>query len=71
MYVCSYHSVPYFPDIYNKSGFSQPNSWSTVPRAQIFKRDQGKITNLQQFQDMMSKLENINMIDCFGIRHMS
>jgi hypothetical protein len=53
------YNVPFFPEIYNKSGFGQqPNyddffSYSLCPRAKIFRRDHHKVTDIKSMQQMM------------------
>lgn len=53
------YNVPYFPEIYNLSGFSQqPNyndffSYSLCPRAKIFRRDHHKVVDVPSMQRMI------------------
>jgi len=53
-------NVPYFPDVYNMSGFydaylkhGDQYSYTKAPRAQIFKRDAPKVTNLESFKRLL------------------
>lgn len=50
----------YYPEIFNKSGcwgnVEKYGDWFTydkAPRAQIFKRDQGKVVDLSSMQKLM------------------
>nr|XP_058973240.1 putative phospholipase B-like 2 [Pocillopora verrucosa] len=69
------YNLPYFPEIYNLSG--QPEnvkkygSWFDYhlnPRAQIFKRDQGKVNDLSGFITLMRyndyKYDNLSKCSC-------
>jgi len=54
------YNVPYFPKIYDESGYpalvahSGPEfSYQMAPRAQIFRRDQGKVVDLTSFKTIM------------------
>jgi len=50
------YNVPYFPDIWTKSGYGRYGDQMThelAPRAQIFRRDQSTVTNLQTFKSIM------------------
>lgn len=54
------YNIPYFPKIFAASGFQQQVdaygpafSWDDCPRAQIFRRDHGKVTDLHSVQRMM------------------
>ena len=54
------YNVPYFPEIYNISGGPEQarkyGDWFTynkTPRALIFKRDQGKVTDLKSMERLM------------------
>jgi len=54
------YNVPYFPFIYNISGYASQKalygslySYSDCPRANIFRRDQGKVNTLQDMQNIM------------------
>lgn len=52
------YNIPYFPNIYNASGFqNQPYgdwfSYSLCPRAKIFRRDHGKVHDLTTMQKMI------------------
>jgi len=56
------YNVPFFEEIYNKSGYPSVAErmgdfpglgYQNAPRAQIFRRDQGTVTNLTAFQAIM------------------
>jgi hypothetical protein len=54
------YNIPYFPFIYNISGYpaqyeqhGDAYSYEACPRANIFRRDQDKVTSFQSFQDLM------------------
>ena len=56
------YNIPFFEEIYNKSGYPAISAqlgdvpgfeYQNAPRAQIFRRDQGTVTNLKSFQDIM------------------
>jgi len=56
------YNVPFFPEIYNRSGYPSVNErmgdvpglgYQNAPRAQIFRRDQGSVTNITAFQNIM------------------
>jgi len=56
------YNVPYFEHIYNASGYTsiahqmgsiQGFEYQTAPRAQIFRRDQGTVTDLPSFEAIM------------------
>lgn len=54
------YNVPFFEDIYNKSGYKliygdKVNQYQMAPRAKIFRRDANKISN---FQDMKTLLRS-------------
>lgn len=53
-YVPSYN-IPFFPDIFAYSGYAQAGfNYSTDPRAQIFRRDQGNVTSTAAMQWLMN-----------------
>ncbi|XP_027059115.1 putative phospholipase B-like 2 isoform X2 [Pocillopora damicornis] len=69
------YNLPYFPEIYNLSG--QPENvkkygpwfdYHLNPRAQIFKRDQGKVNDLSGFITLMRyndyKYDNLSKCSC-------
>jgi len=51
------YNVPYFPFVYNISGYnkfkSNAFSYTACPRANIFRRDQGNVVDMPSFQHMM------------------
>ncbi|KXZ50243.1 hypothetical protein GPECTOR_17g881 [Gonium pectorale] len=47
------YNVPYFPEIYNITGYPQPSIYSTCPRARIFSREQGSIASRADLQALM------------------
>jgi hypothetical protein len=54
------YNVPYFEFVYNVSGYpamyekyGNSMSYSMCPRAQIFRRDQGNITNFEEYVNVM------------------
>jgi len=54
------YNVPYFPKIYNQSGYpdfvvkyGNDFSYQMAARAQIFRRDQGKVTDLATFKEVL------------------
>jgi hypothetical protein len=57
------YNVPYWPEVYNRSGYPAIQAimgsdipgfeYQTAPRAQIFRRDQGKVHNMTDFQRVM------------------
>lgn len=56
------YNVPFFERIYNASGYPEMVTkmgdipglgYQNAPRAQIFRRDQGTVTNISSFQHMM------------------
>jgi hypothetical protein len=61
------YNVPFFPEIYNLSGYPDfvakhgvDFSYQMAPRAQIFRRDQGKIVDLQSLKDFMRYNDYLN-----------
>lgn len=54
------YNVPFFEEIYNKSGYPDvvakqgPDvSYQLAPRAKIFRRDQGKVTDMESMKKIM------------------
>lgn len=47
------YNVPFFPDIYNMSGYPWPSEYHNVPRARIFSRDQGAVCSLEDMQALI------------------
>jgi len=57
------YNVPYFPDIWEKSGYGTYGDGMThelAPRAQIFRRDQGKVHDIDSFKHMMRYNDYLN-----------
>jgi hypothetical protein len=54
-YIPSYN-IPYFPDIMDITGYTAAGySYQNDTRAQIFRRDQGNVTDLYSMADLMNK----------------
>lgn len=54
------YNVPFHPEVYNKSGYSKMSAkhgnyftYELCPRAQIFRRDQGKVKDLESLKAVM------------------
>jgi len=54
------YNVPYFPEIYKQSGYPElvekkgvEFSYQMAPRAQIFRRDQGNVVDMESFKYIM------------------
>lgn len=47
------YNVPYFPAIYNATGYPQPSIYSTCPRARIFAREQGGVASASDMKALM------------------
>lgn len=54
------YNVPYFPEVYRQSGYPAfvnkhgvEFSYQMAPRAEIFRRDQGKVVDLESFKAIM------------------
>lgn len=54
------YNVPFYEDIYNMSGYPEfvaqhgmDNSYQLAPRAKIFRRDQGKVVDLESMKHIM------------------
>ncbi|EFJ52468.1 hypothetical protein VOLCADRAFT_86598 [Volvox carteri f. nagariensis] len=47
------YNVPYFPEIYNLTGYPQPSIYTTCPRAMIFSREQSQLSSLTDIQTLM------------------
>ncbi|ESO88915.1 hypothetical protein LOTGIDRAFT_205711 [Lottia gigantea] len=54
------YNVPFFEEVYNKSGYPEfvakhgiDLSYQLAPRAKIFRRDEGKVTDLETFKHIM------------------
>jgi hypothetical protein len=54
-YVPSYN-IPYFPQVFNYSGFNTTGfNYTTYPRAEIFRRDQGQVQSEANTQTLMTQ----------------
>ncbi|GFR48281.1 hypothetical protein Agub_g10056 [Astrephomene gubernaculifera] len=47
------YNVPYFPEIYNLTGYPHPSIYDTCPRAQIFRREQASLTSRAALMALM------------------
>lgn len=52
------YNVPYYPEVYKRSGYSDDRlgpdgSYELAPRAKIFRRDQGKVVDMESFKRLM------------------
>jgi len=54
------YNIPYWPEVYNKSGYSamatkhgKYYAYETCPRANIFRRDQGTVVDMETFRLLM------------------
>ncbi|GIL94293.1 hypothetical protein Vretimale_537, partial [Volvox reticuliferus] len=54
------YNVPYFPEIYNLTGYPQPSIYSTCPRARIFSREQVGLSSRADVMSLMRLNRYIN-----------